>query len=160
MAVCCPPIAQPSLFLTDCGSLTLRVRGSVHDGRLIRIRSAKCTVGSAPGCTLRLRADGVEPLHCWVLRGRSGAVIRRIRGAATLNGGTFDESTLCSGDRLRVGAVELEVVGCCESAPPLAAQPFPPPIIPATNTSELEAKLDEVTEQVTRLEGEARQGWQ
>src|SRR5262245_53369681 len=108
----CVPTTRSTLLPADCGELALRVRGQEHDGRLIRIRSAKCTIGSAKGCTLRLVAAGVAPLHCWVLRGAEGTIVRRLHGPATLNGAAVVESALVPGDRLRLGSVELEVVGC------------------------------------------------
>ena len=40
-----------------------------RDGQIVRLRAAKCTVGSGPQCTLRLRARGVGPLHCLIVRG-------------------------------------------------------------------------------------------
>jgi len=76
-------------LLADSGPMTLRVRGPGQDARMIEIRSPKCTIGSAEGCTLRLRAAGVGRLHCWILRGPRGAIVRRLHGAATLNGGRF-----------------------------------------------------------------------
>ncbi|MBM4088191.1 MAG: hypothetical protein FJ276_01990 [Planctomycetes bacterium] len=92
------------------GLLTLRVRGTEHHGRVLRIRSAKCTIGSDPRCTLRLRAQGVEPCHCLILRGADGTFVRRWSPRTSLNGRGFGESRLRPGDRLVVGPVELEVL--------------------------------------------------
>ena len=81
MVVCNESVRpRTSRMFADPGHLILRVRGSGHDGRLIQIRAAKCTIGSAAGCTLRLRAASVGPLHCWILRGAAGAVVRRLHG--------------------------------------------------------------------------------
>src|SRR5262245_31265959 len=113
MTVCSLP-APTRLGSTpaDCGKLTLRVHGRGQQGRLVRIRSAKCTVGSTAGCTLRLGCASVAPLSCWILRGPLGTVIRRLHGSAALNGSAFDEAHLQTGDRVRIGAVELEIVEC------------------------------------------------
>jgi len=160
MAVCMTPTAvPPSRLLASTGELMLRVRGSGHDGRLIRIRSPKCTIGSASGCTLRLRAPGVFPLQCWILRGAAGAVIRRLHGPATLNGAALEESPLTAGDRLRLGSVELEVVECSAPAAGGGSSPFPPPHA-AAETAELETRLTVATERIARLEAESRQGFQ
>src|SRR5262245_25646306 len=103
MAVCTMPAqSATSRPPANVGQLSLRVHGTSHDGRLIRIRSAKCTIGSTAGCTLRLRGAGVAPLACWVLRGKGGTVIRRLHGRATLNGGDFQEAPLARGDRLQI----------------------------------------------------------
>ena len=90
--------------------LTLRVCGSEHDGFVLRLRSPKCTVGSDPTCTLRLQSDEIRPFHCLILRGAAGTFVRRWSAGTTLNGSGFELAQLCAGDRLRVGAVEFEVL--------------------------------------------------
>ena len=50
-------------------SLTLRVANGSLQGKIVRLQSAKCTIGSAPGCTLRLRGAGLYPVHCLIVRG-------------------------------------------------------------------------------------------
>ncbi len=92
------------------GDLALRVCGSEYDGRVLRIRSAKCTIGSGEACTLRLQARGIEPLHCLIVRGVHGSVVRRWSRHTRLNGATFIDSLLKVGDRLGIGPLELEVV--------------------------------------------------
>src|SRR5438034_8856410 len=101
-----------SRLLANAGEMTLRVHAPKHEPREVRIRSPKCTVGSAAGCTLRLRARGVGGLHCWILRGPGGSVVRHLHGSATLNGAQFDEAPIKIGDCLRIGPVELEIVQC------------------------------------------------
>ena len=94
-------IAQPALnspLLGDTtGSLTLRVQGTEHDGRILHIRSPKCLIGSDPSCTLRLRSATVRPFHCLILRGTEGTFIRRWSPDTCLNGCGFDEARLQSG---------------------------------------------------------------
>ena len=75
---------KPSVLSPAPGFLVLRVMGGPRDGQVIRLKSAKCTVGSSANCTLRLRADCVDPVHCLVLRGqsaRSSAAGRPTRGS-------------------------------------------------------------------------------
>src|SRR5688500_9977687 len=107
-----PPRRRSRLLGTPPGELTLSVLTGEHQGRQIQIRSAKCTIGSAAGCTLRLRARGVKPLHCWILRGPGGTIVRRRHPDTQLNGRSFNDAPLAPGDRLRVGSVELEVTAC------------------------------------------------
>jgi hypothetical protein len=92
------------------GHLVLRVCGTARDGQVVRLRSAKCTIGAGADCTLRLRASGVGPLHCLVLRGRQTTIVRRWSADTRLNGHAFTDASLTPGDRLSIGAVELEVV--------------------------------------------------
>ena len=103
----------PSRLLgASAAELKFRIQGGEHDGRILRITGPKCTIGSARGCTLRLRGYGIEPLHCLILAGRNGTVIRRNSPRTYLNGGTFQDAELKAGDILRVGPVELAVVAC------------------------------------------------
>jgi predicted nucleic acid-binding Zn-ribbon protein len=145
--------------VTDVGEMTLRVHGPGQEPRVVRIRSPKCTVGSAPGCTLRVRAAGVGRLHCWILRGSHGTVVRRLHGAAMLNGGQFDEALLTPGDRLRVGSVELEIVECNgRIVAPLPA--IESAAGHSTGPSELQSKLDDALAQIQHLQSESRQAFQ
>ena len=112
-----PSSAVPSRLLgTPVGDLKLRVQGGEHHGRILRISAAKCSVGSAPGCTLRLRGDGIDPLHCLILSGKNGTIVRRNSPRTYLNGGPFEDALLNPGDILRVGPVELVVVTCRQTA--------------------------------------------
>jgi hypothetical protein len=95
---------------TAAGELILRVAGSSRDGQIVRLKSAKCTIGSGPRCTLRLRMPGVAPLHCLILRGRTGSVVRRLGVDTRLNHQSFTDAVLSPGDRLGIGPIELEVV--------------------------------------------------
>src|SRR4029079_12560867 len=139
-----------SRLLSNAGDMTLRVHAPKHAPREVRIRSPKCTIGSAAGCTLRLRARGVGGLHCWILRGAQGSVVRRLHGSTSLNGAQFDEAPMKIGDRLRIGPVELEIIEC--NQPPAEQQPvFHPAHEPSEETGELQLKLDESLLQIKRL---------
>jgi hypothetical protein len=148
-----------SRLLSNAGEMTLRVHAPKHAPREVRIRSPKCTIGSAAGCTLRLRARGVGGLHCWILRGAQGSVVRRLHGSTSLNGAQFDEAPMKIGDRLRIGPVELEIIEC--NQPPAEQQPvFHPAHEPSEETGELQLKLDESLLQIKRLQAESRQAFQ
>ena len=90
--------------------LQLRVRGGQHGGRLIRLVGDKLTIGSAPSSSLRLLASGIHPVHCLIVRGRQGTIVRRWHGDTQLNGKLFTDEWLQAGDHLRLGTVELEVL--------------------------------------------------
>jgi len=96
------------------GELALRIRGGDYHGRVVRIRAAKCTIGSAADCTLRLAAPGIRPLHCIILRGEAGSTVRRWSPDTQLNGRAFSDALLMVGDRLQIGPVELEVLDDAE----------------------------------------------
>ena len=103
-------LSSPALMDAATGDLVLRVCGSSRDGQIVRLKSTKCTVGSGPQCTLRLRARRVRPLHCLIVRGAGGTVVRRWSPDTRLNGRAFDDADLLPGDRLNIGGIELEVV--------------------------------------------------
>ena len=116
---------NPSVLDTTLGDLVLRIQGSDYKGQTLRLKSAKCTIGSGPSCTLRLRGRNVEPLHCIILRGPKGAVIRRWSSNTRLNGQTFTNALLSTGDRLSIGPLEFEIVATGEiTAEPPAANAF------------------------------------
>ncbi len=105
-----------SVLEATTGELVLKVRGAIRDGQVVRdgqtvrLSSPKCTIGSGSNCTLRLRARGVGPVHCLVLRGAERTIVRRWLPDTRLNGGTFDEAELSVGDHLSIGPIELEVI--------------------------------------------------
>jgi hypothetical protein len=115
----------PNFLDSALGDLVLKIRGSNHNGQVLRLKSAKCTIGSGPNCTLRLRSRGVDPLHCLILRGPNGAVIRRWSPDTRLNGGTFNNAPLSAGDRLSIGSLEFEIINTGEIAAPLPADTAP-----------------------------------
>jgi chromosome segregation ATPase len=92
------------------GDLVLRIRGTSRDGQVLRLRARKCTIGSGQQCILRLNARHVAPLHCLILRGGHGTVVRSWTADTRLNGKTFSDAMLAPGDRLGIGLLDFEVV--------------------------------------------------
>jgi hypothetical protein len=130
---------NPRVLSSDLNDLVLQVRGSNHNGQILRLRSAKCTIGSGPNCTLRLRGRGVDEVHCLILRGPNGAAVRRWSADTRLNGRTFTIAPLSAGDRLSLGRLELEVLAtgeiaaappCCDASWPVEHQEDSTPIEP------------------------------
>ena len=125
MVATTPDVVRPALDVA-AGDLVLRICNSRRQGQTVRLKSAKCTVGSGPRCTLRLRAHGVSPLHCLILRGPAATVVRRWAADTRLNDQSFADALLSPGDRLSIGSIELEVVsmGATSVEPrPLADRP-------------------------------------
>ena len=110
---------RPAQWDVAGGELVLRISGSSRDGQVVRLRSAKCTIGSGRNCTLRLRAHGVAPLHCLVLRGPAATVVRRWSADTRLNQQFFSDALLAPGDRLGIGPIELEVLEVGMRRPPM-----------------------------------------
>lgn len=103
-------LARSALEDANQTDLVLRVCGSSNDGKLIRLRSTKCSIGSSPQCTLRLRCSRFRPVHCLILRGPNATVVRSWTPETFVNGRRFIDAMLAPGDRLGVGPIELEVV--------------------------------------------------
>ncbi len=91
-------------------ALALRIQGTDRHGQVVRLHSPKVAIGSARNCTLRLRAPGVAPWHCLIVRGGDHTVVRRWHADTRLNDGPFEDALLRPGDRLSVGPVEFEVL--------------------------------------------------
>lgn len=102
--------------------IQLRLRA---DGQLFELLSGKTTIGSSPRCNVRIQQPGVQPVHCVIMDGVEGLTVRRWAGNAKLNGKTFEESTLNSGDCLIIGPAELDIVDPLAAAPPVEAAAVP-----------------------------------
>lgn len=105
------------LLGTPTGELVLQICGGEHDGRTLRLTAAKCTIGSAPGCTLRLRARGIRPVHALILRGSQGAIVRCWSPDTQLNDRGFSEALLELGDKIQIGPITLSVAELARFVP-------------------------------------------
>ena len=136
---------------TTDGPLTFKVHSRQHRGRILQIRSPRCTIGSHPRCTLRLLANGVSPFHCVIFRDDTGIFIRRWARRTTLNGASVGEARLQPGDRLNIGTVELEILhpsfmesDYTSSEPPSTCSPhgLTPEFPPSARSSTANAPAD------------------
>lgn len=110
-----------SLLGSLTGELVLRMNNGPQSGRVVRLSSTKCSIGSASDCTLRLRGVGIDPVHCVILRGARQTVIRRWSTDTRLNDRRFDDVALRCGDRLAVGPIEMQVLAVPGEVRELAA---------------------------------------
>jgi pSer/pThr/pTyr-binding forkhead associated (FHA) protein len=90
--------------------LLLKIVGTARDGQIVRLTNRKCSIGSGPNCTLRLRARGVRPVHCLILRGPAGTVLRAWAPGTRVNGEIVSDAVLEPGDLVTIGPVEFEVL--------------------------------------------------
>ncbi|MBN1854447.1 MAG: hypothetical protein JW829_17075 [Pirellulales bacterium] len=104
------PIHVSQLLEPPQVPLTFRIRDERQHISVAHLTSAKCTIGSAPTCTLHLTGQDIRPVHCLILRGRRETVVRRWAPDTLLNGKTYEDALLAAGDRLHIGPVELEVL--------------------------------------------------
>jgi DNA repair exonuclease SbcCD ATPase subunit len=125
----------------------LRLHGGTEDERLIPIPVGKWSIGSGPRCSIRLAYPGVQPLHCLITCDDQGLRVRRWADGILLNGVTFDEASLASGDRLTIGSIELEVVGTGPEDD-AAASPDDAPWLATETDAALDAVQDNVSEMI------------
>ena len=89
----------------------LIVQNGRHAGTRRPLAPPLTLLGQAPGCDVRLNADSVHPLHCAILHGPCGLLLRDLGSA----GGTFvndQRITTCllrDGDTLAVGPFQFRV---------------------------------------------------
>ena len=101
---------EHSLLGNPGGELALQIRGGEHDGRVLKLSATKCTIGSAPDCTLRLHGGIFQPVHCLILRGATGTGVRGWAPDTRLNGRPFVDAPLGVGDYLSIAGLDFEVI--------------------------------------------------
>ncbi len=87
----------------------------VQNGRLRGTRRALVApltlIGRDPLCEFHLNVDGVKPLHCAIVHGRAGFLLRDLGGdsATLVNGEAVRETPLQDGDILTIGPFEFSL---------------------------------------------------
>ncbi len=145
--------------------------GGPRDGQVIRINASKCSIGSSEQASFRLVCKGVHPVHCTILRGLGGTVVKRISADTFINGDTFEEAMLNDGDVLTIGPLRFRVlselgtaiptptVSPTPAASPQPAQATAPAAAEQPSVEELQQRLQELEaeRERERLELEAQQ---
>jgi hypothetical protein len=134
-----PRQTQPPV---ETGELVLKIHGGTWHGRIIRLEALRCTVGSGPQCSLRMRLPGLAPLACEIDRTAEPALIRCWAAGVLLNGHPCQQALLSIGDRLSLGGMEFEILGGIAAALPWAGGlPEQSPKQKKKKTTKPEAKL-------------------
>src|SRR5579884_1149030 len=87
----------------------------VQNGRLRGTRRALAApltlIGRDPLCEFHLNVDGVKPLHCAIVHGRTGFFLRDLGGdsGTLVNGEAVRETPLQDGDVLTIGPFEFSL---------------------------------------------------
>jgi|GEM_PF-2036992 len=90
--------------------IELRVIRDGSPARRLRINTARCTFGSAEGCTVRLSDSSLLPLHAVIVRQADRVLIRSESTAIEVNGQPTSESLLDCGDVFRLGSYLFETL--------------------------------------------------
>lgn len=93
--------------------VALKILNGGHAGETLKIRSQEFLIGRSEGCHLRLLSDRISRKHCVIKIHDSKVYVRDLNS----RNGTFinddriqDKRQLDFGDRLKVGALEFEVL--------------------------------------------------
>lgn len=89
--------------------LRLRIRLQSGKKRIIRVPSAKCTIGSHDQCTIRIPRKLESQVHCVLLRSRGKVVVRSWSEECTINGRTFEIAALTADDTLRIPGATIQI---------------------------------------------------
>jgi predicted component of type VI protein secretion system len=82
-------------------------------GQEVKIPTPKCLIGRGDECHLKPQSDAVSRKHCVIITTDTEVVVRDLnsRNGTFVNGERVgEESVLLSGDQLRVGPLEFEMV--------------------------------------------------
>ncbi len=101
--------------MLDIGFIEFRVVRSGSPPRRMRLNTARCTLGSGDGCTVRLADSSLRPMHAVVLRDANRVLLRAYTVPIEVNGHLTGESFLHLGDTFVLGSYEFELVESPES---------------------------------------------
>jgi hypothetical protein len=117
-------------------------------------------LGRGPDCDIRLNIDGIDPLHCLLVFGPEGIILRDLNsvGGTYVNGLRTDRQVLEHGDTVTVGPFQfrVELSGCdsAEAAPDVSHESLH---IQAAAVTAQQAALDEEEARLQKRKGDLQQ---
>jgi predicted component of type VI protein secretion system len=91
----------------------LKILHGSNAGKEVKIPTPKCLIGRGDDCHLKPQSDAISRKHCVIITTDTEVVVRDLnsRNGTFVNGERVgEESILLSGDQLRVGPLEFEMV--------------------------------------------------
>jgi pSer/pThr/pTyr-binding forkhead associated (FHA) protein len=91
----------------------LRIIKGPNQGKEIRIPSPRCIIGRGEGCHIKAKSDAVSRQHCEIVSTDKEVLVRDLKsrnGTLVNDERTEGDTPLLSGDILRVGPLEFEVI--------------------------------------------------
>jgi pSer/pThr/pTyr-binding forkhead associated (FHA) protein len=88
------------------------VQGS-NAGKEVKIPVPKCVIGRADDCHIKPQSDAISRKHCVIITTENEVVVRDLnsRNGTFVNGERVgEEAVLLTGDQLRVGPLEFEMI--------------------------------------------------
>lgn len=71
------------------------------------LSKTKSTLGSHKDCTVVLNSDQIQPMHCMVIQGQRGTIVRNFHPDTRINGESFGDAWIGEGDSISIGNVDL-----------------------------------------------------
>lgn len=133
-------------------STNLLLEADERAGQKVSVRQRKTTIGSHSDCTVVLNASNVQPLHCLMIRGQAGTVVRNFHPDTRINGEAFGDRWFETGDTLSVGGIDLRHDEPTNNAPAPSQRPSE-----NQDLSAIEDRSEEIlklVDRLTRLEAE------
>jgi len=91
----------------------LKIMQGSNNGKEVKIPTPKCMIGRGDDCQLRPTSDAISRHHCVIITSENEVIVRDLKS----RNGTFvndervaDEAVLLSGDILRVGPLQFELL--------------------------------------------------
>lgn len=91
----------------DADNLVLQISGADRNGQQLVLKNRKSILGSHESCTVKLNSPTVQPVHCMIINGKKGTIVRNFHADTRINGHAFQDQWLEAGDAISVGSVDL-----------------------------------------------------
>ena len=118
-------------------NVVLNMQSKDREDQQVALNNKKSVIGSDIGCNVVMAAQSVKPVHCMVIQGEAGTIVRNFCSDTRLNGNPVGDTWFHADDTLSIGGVNLRFDQ--QSTPKVA------------DTTEIEDRSAEIIELVDRL---------
>ena len=87
--------------------LVLALQSKQRADQELVLSKKKSTLGSHKDCTVVLNSDQIQPMHCMVIQGQRGTIVRNFHPDTRINGESFGDAWIGEGDSISIGNVDL-----------------------------------------------------
>lgn len=87
--------------------LAFALRSKQRADQELVLSKRKSTLGSHKDCTVVLNSDQIQAMHCMVIQGQQGTIVRNFHPDTRINGESFGDAWLNESDSISIGNVDL-----------------------------------------------------
>lgn len=87
--------------------LAFALRSKQRADQELVLSKKKSTLGSHKDCTVVLNSDQIQPIHCMIIQGQQGTIVRNFHPDTRINGESFGDAWLNDSDSISIGNVDL-----------------------------------------------------